>query len=221
MQVRGECIGAVLVLLCLALPTLERQLSMGSSSGGRRAAPDQIAGAAPAFVFDDQLPDAAAKELAWASFACLRNTNTCALLLVVDGRVALARGAVSTACASDTSGGQPSKSAQWEHINAVVQRDLASATDVLTAISQHSLHFKSRQELSAQGLDRWSCIPEGVQGACIHQLGAAGSDDQGVSLLIALTNLQGGYEAKDTAWLAKIADKIGNVVQRSGGLVRT
>lgn len=45
-----------------------------------------------------------AQELAWASYALLRNTNASAVLLVRGGRAWLARGAVSAAAAGAADG---------------------------------------------------------------------------------------------------------------------
>lgn len=45
-------------------------------------------------MFDDKLPERLAKELAWTTFAVLRNTNTCTLLIVKGGKVLVARGAL-------------------------------------------------------------------------------------------------------------------------------
>ena len=49
-------------------------------------------GSVQGFVFDKSLPEAVAKELAWSSFALLRNTNSCSVVIVKNGSVVMARG---------------------------------------------------------------------------------------------------------------------------------
>jgi Cofactor assembly of complex C subunit B, CCB2/CCB4 len=205
----------VLVLLCLALPTLEKQLNNPAGGAGRRATEAQVAGSGPVFVFDKTLPDAVTKELAWATFACLRNTNTCAVIVVSDGNVLLARGALGTACMPARGNGGHAK-VQLSDVGKVVSSDLQKTQQVLADLPANGLHVSSRKEMAAAQLDTWQCIPSGCQGGMVLPLGEGDTSGQleQAKVMIALSEFDGGYSAKDQTWLRSISKKLTGVLQR-------
>lgn len=208
LQVRGEIIGAVLVLLCLALPTLEARLAEVTGSSGRRAASESIAGAVSAFVFNKTLPKPVAKELAWATFTCLRNTNTCSMLIVHDGSVAAARGALGSACAP----AGPQSKPEFASVNAVVQNDLSNSSDVVRTLPPAGLHLRTRADIVGSAIGTWQCIPEGCRAALVLPLPCADGSDGGC--MIALSEFEDGFSSKDLAWLRNIGSKLDGVFER-------
>ncbi|KAK9822186.1 hypothetical protein WJX81_008371 [Elliptochloris bilobata] len=104
-QSRAEALGAVLAAVACVTPALEARLREAVPGRGRAAG--GTAGGTPAaqlFALAPGLPQDAKQELAWASYALLRNTNASALLLVYGGRAWLARGAVGAAAAGVADG---------------------------------------------------------------------------------------------------------------------
>ena len=206
LQVRGEAIGIALVLLCVALPTLERQLAEVTGSAGRRAAEGTVPGSVAAFVFDKKAPRPVAKELAWATFTCLRNTNTCTMLVVKDGSVAAARGALGVACAAGQNGGKP----DWRAVESMVSRDLEGTSSIAQQLPQEGLHLKTRREITGSAVGSWQSIPEGCQAAFVMPL-ASGDEDEGASFVVALSEAEDGFGGKDLAWLRSIRSKLEGV----------
>ncbi|PNH01502.1 hypothetical protein TSOC_012610, partial [Tetrabaena socialis] len=96
-QARAEWLCALLAALCLLVPDIEERLREAMPGRGRQKAADAIAGAANGFFLEPSLGEAAKKELAWASFSLLKNTNCCGVLVAARGRVLLARGALGSA----------------------------------------------------------------------------------------------------------------------------
>ena len=80
---------------------------------------DGVPGSVNAFCLSEELSEAVRKELAWASFALLRNTNTDGVMAVWGGRVLMARGAVGAAAMTAASGDRQQQ-AQLEALTASV-----------------------------------------------------------------------------------------------------
>ena len=87
----GRNVAAVLGATCIALPTLNRMINFNNSSilsQAERTVPDTR----EVFYLADGEAEATLRELAWVSFALLKNTNSSFVLFAKDGRLMLARG---------------------------------------------------------------------------------------------------------------------------------
>ena len=84
-QARAELLGALLAALLLVTPELEERLRAVLPGRGRQQAADAVAGAARVFALAGALPDAERRELAWATFALLKNANCCGLVVLRGG----------------------------------------------------------------------------------------------------------------------------------------
>jgi hypothetical protein len=107
-QVRAEFLGALLVALCLVVPEIEERLRAVLPGRGRQAGADAVEGSSRVFALDGGLPEAERRELAWLSFAALKNMNVCAVALLRGadcGRAVVARGAVGSGVAAVGGGG--------------------------------------------------------------------------------------------------------------------
>ena len=90
-QARSELVAAILGATCIALPTLNRMINFNNSSilsQAERTVPDTR----EVFFLADGEAEATLRELAWVSFALLKNTNSSFVLFAKDGRLMLARG---------------------------------------------------------------------------------------------------------------------------------
>lgn len=205
-QARGEAACLVLIALCLALPWLEKQLAaVSAGGGGRRAAAAAIPGSITGFVYDKSLPEVVSKELAWAAYTCLRNTNSCTLMVVRDGTVALARGALASACATPSGGSGQQGGATLASVNSCVAQDLQRAGGALSG----EILAQSPQDLQKCLLQEWQCIPQGCAGAILLPLhGSSGQQGKGASFLLVLSEFSDGWTGKDLQWLRNIAEKL-------------
>jgi hypothetical protein len=94
-KVRAEFLCSLLVAICVVVPEVEQRLKGTLPGQGRRGASDAVDGAARAFALSEALAEPAARELAWLSYALLKNVNCCGVVLVGRGGGALAaRGAI-------------------------------------------------------------------------------------------------------------------------------
>lgn len=199
MQSRAEAIGVVLALLCAALPNIETALQEASGNVGRREASSAIGGSTQAFVFDKGLPEAVAKELAWVSFACLRNTNSSSLLVVHNGGVALARGALGTAI-TPTGGGKPDLAS----VDAAVRKDLQGYAG-FQALPEGGIVLRSRRDMLNGGVATWQSVPDGCCTAMVLPIKGGGG-------FVALSEYENAFPAKDVQWLQALAAKLGGVL---------
>ncbi|KAL3157093.1 hypothetical protein ABBQ38_001339 [Trebouxia sp. C0009 RCD-2024] len=103
-QTRSEVLAAVLAALCIASPTIEARLKELEPGRGRQAAPQQVQGATSVFAISDAVSDKQKQELAWASYALLRNTNTCGVVVYSAKQAVMARGAIGSAAVSADKG---------------------------------------------------------------------------------------------------------------------
>lgn len=79
----------MLAAVCVAVPSVEArllELRGGRRAGGSSSTSRRVLALAPSLAAEAQ------QELAWASYALLRNTNACSLLVAKDGAVLCARG---------------------------------------------------------------------------------------------------------------------------------
>mmetsp|Transcript_35845 Transcript_35845/g.91580 ORF Transcript_35845/g.91580 Transcript_35845/m.91580 type:complete len:304 (+) Transcript_35845:727-1638(+) len=94
-QARTEALGLTLAALGILTPSIEARLKDMDPRRGRKPQAESIAGSANFFGIAPDLAETAKRDLAWASFALLKNTNTAGVMVVGPGRqVLLARGAM-------------------------------------------------------------------------------------------------------------------------------
>ncbi|CAI7840521.1 unnamed protein product [Closterium sp. NIES-53] len=83
-QTVSECVGVLLIVVSLLLPLIDRKLQV--SSGARLTTPSSSTSSAsspslkPLFLLSDSLPPSHQPDMAWATYAALRNTSATALL---------------------------------------------------------------------------------------------------------------------------------------------
>jgi hypothetical protein len=96
---------ALLVALCVVTPEIEERLKQVLPGRGRQQAAEAVDGAARVFVLAERLPEADKRELAWLTFALLKNANCCGVVVARGGgEVVAARGAIGSGAAGGASG---------------------------------------------------------------------------------------------------------------------
>jgi hypothetical protein len=235
-QLRAELVDAVLAALCFVLPDVEEKLQeVAGASRGRRASAAAAAGTGAGGAAGFWLVEASAlaggeaarRELAWASFALLRNTNSLAVLAFgPGGQAVMARGSLAAAAVD---GGANAAAA----VLAAASRDAAGGGGEVGALltggeagsstSSSSLWLPDRASMARAGLDRWATLPGAAQSALVVSAGVAGGGAaaaQGSSgskkgevapcpvALVALSDRIDGLTLKDRKWVEAIADKL-------------
>jgi hypothetical protein len=147
----------------VAAPTLQQRLEELRPGRGRRAAAESVPGGTNVFALDtEQLPESSQQDLAWSSYALLKNANTCGIFVIFKGQALMCRGILG----SSISGGPATE---------VLQR----ATDAWASISggsgsggrmqQQQLILEDRGAMSSRvpGLDTCKLIPSGANSVAI------------------------------------------------------
>ena len=215
-QTVAEGVAAALAAACVALPSLETALADAAPGRGRRAA-GAVPGAASLFrvAQPPTLADDVAAELAWASYALLRNANVCTVAVVAlpggkAGRpptTLLLRGAAPAALATAA---DPLTSAS------------AAVAPALEAGSGSALARAARGEGGGaptylpDAVDGgWGVLPPGAGCALIQPVparrGGVG-DAPPAALLVVAGDRPGALTARDRAWVAALAAKLGGVL---------
>ncbi|KAG2485093.1 hypothetical protein HYH03_016190 [Edaphochlamys debaryana] len=200
-QVRAEYLGALLAVLCLFVPDIEERLREAMPGRGRQKAAGAVEGAANCFLLEPSLPEAAKKELAWASFSLLKNTNCCGVVLAAGGRVLMARGAVGAGAVrpGDTAGSL-----------AALGKDLASASGPLAAVASGSSPASWLPERSGFGAAAsLPALPAGAQSLYAAHVEAAGG---GPGVLVVFSERPRAMADRERGWVAAVAAKLGPFV---------
>jgi len=198
-QVRTETIGAVLAAACLAIPSLDKRLS--ESRKGVRADRQDVQGGTQVFGITEGLSDEHRQELAWATFALLRNTNACSVLVVKAGKIWCARGSVPTLAAT----GDPQE--VLDGLSEAV-KDASAACDELAAV-QHPgakpLYLADGRQLSGLSGSGWAFVPSGVKSVLVLPCTAAGAEG---GMLILLGSEARAFSTRERAWAGAVANKL-------------
>jgi len=118
-QVRAEFLCSLLVALCVIVPEVEERLKSVLPGRGRQQGAEAVEGSARVFALSDALPDSEKRELAWLSFAMLKNVNCCGVVVLREGgggggggsTAVVARGSIGSGVAAAASGAGGSGSA--------------------------------------------------------------------------------------------------------------
>lgn len=139
------------------------------------------------FELAEDLPEAIATELAWASHLLLTNTVTKSVVVYHDGKVLLRRGVfpeIQTASASAT------KNMEFK-VGAIAERVLAQQKSVyLVTLKMYP------------GRVEFDYLPENTQGVICQPI-------NNKAVLVLGTNIPRSYTKQDEQWVAGLAEKIG------------
>lgn len=197
-QVRGEAIGALLALLLIALPSIEEELKQLGSSQGRKATAQVVSGARSLFLYNTSNENAA-RNLAWVSFASLRNSNTSSILVVWKGKVQIARGAFAAEVSKSDD-----KSAALEQFQLSMQEELQQPS-FLAGLPEDGTYMPNRQAISDLNVSKLSCVAEGIQSAMLLPLSGTSGE---ASFMLMLSEFERALGPRDQAWLRGLSKKV-------------
>lgn len=212
-QVRSESLGAVLAVLSIFVPDVEERLREAMPGRGRQKTADAVEGAANGFLLAPSLTDAAKKELAWSSFALLKNTNCCGVLLVSGGEVLMARGFLGASAVKP--GDAPgSLEALSKGLAAVAGSRLASVASGATP----QAWLPERSDIGAffggQG-GVPAAVPAGAQSLLVQHVALPGGTGGGSSssgrpaVLMAFSERPRALSDRERSWASAVAAKVG------------
>lgn len=154
-------------------------------------------------------PLAGLQELAWASYALLRNTNICGLVACWEGQPVLARGLLAVPGGAAGSGkGEAAAAAALGALSG----DAWQAAVGAAAAGQ--LYCPDRAAIEKAGAAAWPGVPEGAESLLAQPLapfeGAGGSaaGAQGSGVLLLLSERPRALSSKERAWAAAVAAKL-------------
>lgn len=194
-----------MVLLLVALPSIELELKQLGTSQGRKAAAKDISGAKSLFLYNSA-SESAARDLAWVSFASLRNSNTSSILVVWRGNVEIARGAFATEVMLETD----DRSAALKHFQECMDEGLQKAS-FTEGLSATGMYMPNRQAMRDVGIADLSCVADGIQSALLLPL--TGDVNDG-SFMLVLSEFERALGPRDQAWLRSVRNKARDTCQR-------
>jgi len=199
---------AVLAAVCAVVPEIEERLKEALPGRGRLSTSAQIAGATQAFCLAPGLPDAAKQELAWSSFSLLKNTNSCGVVVVSDGKVLMARGALGQGVVV---------AKQAEQTLANMSRDLsgalASCSKEMGAAaaggSRQPLYLPDRGSMSRVSAQSWASLPAGAESLLVQPISTASGKQ---AALLLFSERPRALSDRERSWAAAIANKLSPVI---------
>ena len=201
-QSRSEAIGLVLAGTCIALPALNERINFSNSSilsQSQRTVPDTK----EVFYLEEDGEESALKELAWNSFALLKNTNSSFTLFAKGGTLMLARGSFKIP-------GLPAGIPVTDNypISKVLSKSFENTgsfdalQNVLTERGESSVYLESQSMIERLRLYEDLCfLAMGIRSVVI-----AKSGDDGVVIVGA--NTPRAFSSVQQKWIANIGKKL-------------
>ncbi|XP_024525293.1 protein COFACTOR ASSEMBLY OF COMPLEX C SUBUNIT B CCB2, chloroplastic isoform X1 [Selaginella moellendorffii] len=181
-QLRSEGVGLFLSVVAVLLPSL-RKLELDGQSSRAGSLPSDLS---QVFVMAEWLTDAQKQELAWVSYALIRNTKTIAVIAFHGDEIVLARGC-------------------W-NLPRVDNGDPETPLKILQALLRSFLQeLKSKRTIyvpSGAGDSGLSFIPKGLNSLLAQSFP---SRDGG---LLLVSDVPRAYNVKDRTWIQCLAEKI-------------
>lgn len=208
-QTRIEVLGAALAAIAIAAPTLQQRLEELKPGRGRRAAAESVTGGSNVFALDTQLPESARQDLAWSSYAVLKNANTCGMLVIWKGKVVMCRGILGSSLA----GGD---------VDQVLQRATGALQGANWLAGSDVSMFEDRNAIARAGASSCSIIPEGVNTVTVvplqllpSELGNSTTSTSGNSTsgaLVLVSERERALSGKELRWAQGVAAKLYSVL---------
>jgi len=210
---RCEALGVALALACFGLPFLKRAV-VASGRGGTAAA-REVSGAREVLALDPARAAAEHAELAWASYALLRNTDACSVLAVDPaGRVAVARGAFASDALAGVPPGSRDPAALCEALGAAWAEGLGDLQALAGAgdAGGGEVRLDDRLAMTASGAYGLPLVPAGARQ--LLAVPAGGRSDWGDGGLVLMSDVSEGLGTGDAAWARALGVKVAGALGR-------
>lgn len=204
-QTRSEVLAAALASLCIASPTIEARLKELEPGRGRQATPQQVQGATSIFAILDDVTEDQKQELAWASYALLRNTNTCGVLLFDGNRAVMARGAMGPA--ANTDGQVAGTQACLQRLSKAHVHIQSQVSATTTTNDSQTAYLQDKGAISSAGAQDWAgLVPLGVNSILICQVSAPSNSS--AMTLVLLSDRPRAWSRRERLWGLAVTSKL-------------
>lgn len=207
-QIRMEVLGTALSAIAMAAPTAQRRLEEASPGKGRRAMIENVEGGSNVFAIEESLPRQVQEDLAWASFALLKNCNICGVFAVWRGKAVMCRGTLGSMMAvPDSALALSTFTATWSAFDGKM--------DVGSALA--GTYLDNRQQLDRYRLRDCPVIPKGAGSVLMLPIVSTkdlASRGSGVSLrpvqglLVLVSDTERSVSLKEQRWAEGVASKL-------------
>jgi hypothetical protein len=167
------------------------------------------------------------QELAWASYALLRNTNSCAVVVFHQGQVAMCRGQLSSNVVGSRQG-------DMDAVLAAVTDSMRGSSQLLewgsarpsggssSSSGEGTVYCPDKAAIGREGLSGAGFIPAGVQALLLQPLApyaawtssasSGNSSGGGGGWLMLLSERERAFSKKELAWAEALAAKLADVL---------
>lgn len=226
-QARTEILGALLVAVAIAAPTLQRRLEEAQPGRGRQATSTDIAGAFRAFSFDTGLPATVQQELAWGSYALLKNCNACGVFFIWAGKALLCRGMLGDVISPDASDPPSRRKAKVLDKASLAWGALLAGGFAATQTDVE--YLEDRSAIERRGFGGCGLIPKGAGSMVLLPLKPLESTvgtgahlkresdsplNPGSGVMVLVSERQRAFSAKELRWAQGVAATIHNALCR-------
>ncbi|KAL3701356.1 hypothetical protein R1sor_019378 [Riccia sorocarpa] len=192
---RSEVVGLLLAAVSVSLPAINRQLNGGKSNSSVELGEKQV------FALGENLSDVQRQELAWSSYTLLQNTESTACLVLYGGKVVCARGFWDVPCPD----GADTKRFTLEWLEQKLEPKRFGQLE-------EPLHLPSRADGQMPDI-----VSKGIASLLVQPLAPSQtSENEGGSggFLLVISTIPQAYKKKDRLWIAAIAQKLSEILQR-------
>ncbi|XP_015581756.1 protein COFACTOR ASSEMBLY OF COMPLEX C SUBUNIT B CCB2, chloroplastic isoform X2 [Ricinus communis] len=188
-QMRTEALGLSLAAFSIALPYFGRFLK-GATPVDQTALPQ---GSEQIFVMSENVSDTLKEDLAWATYVLLRNTNSIAVLIYIQGELCV-RGYWNT----------PDNISKAQVIDWFKGR----IEDIGLFDLKDTLYFPQTAESRL-----WEMLPRGTRSLLVEPvlLQNAKEMDRAEGFVLLASSIDTAYTDKDRAWIGAVANKFGGL----------
>jgi len=206
---RCEALGVALALTSFGLPFLKRAV-VAAGRGGTSAA-REVPGAREVLALNPARPTSEHVELAWASYALLRNTNACSILAVDRaGQVAVARGAFASDALANVPPGSRDPAALCAALASAWAEGLGALRGMADAGSSGEVRLDDRLSMAAAAAYGLPIVPGGTQQ--LIALPSDGGGDLGAGGLVLMSDVSEGLGPGDVAWARAVGARVAGVL---------
>lgn len=173
-QIRTELLGSLLSATCILTPSIGKRLKEAQRGRGRPAKDMQApANTTEIFQIADDASERCRTELAWSSYALLRNTNSRGMIVVAGKKLWLARGAVDSGALQ----GNGSKSLVG---SSKAVSDMSSSVEEFIE-GRESVYLANQSSIENAGAYSWSLLPQSSASLLIQALHPLATAEQQVA----------------------------------------
>lgn len=207
-QGRAELLVGALALILAVVPEIEERLREAQPGRGRQAVNTEgIAGATNAFLLDSaKLTEKAKQELAWASFALLKNTNSCSIIVQSSDRTLMARGQLGKEVLTLVAG----QTDALDNLSSAMVEMCWKSPELANVLSGKAdqLWLPNRSSINSAGVSACKAIPSGVESMLAQHIPSSQGTTGPGGILLLMSERPKALSDRERTWAAAMAKKL-------------